>query len=199
MYNLQRPMPYIVIWRRRLKQERNLYNMSEVKILHEKKTGQDRHWKNYIAKDYLGSHNLEKGEEMLLTIAKFEGEEMVQTPEGKEPKLVLYFTENVPKFILNNTNASMLGHLYGNHPSGWIGKKIQVYIARVKAFGKEQDALRIRDYKPEPDVDVAGSLALLNEAINLAELKQIFSSLSVSARNHPKVVARKDELKSTLQ
>lgn len=170
-----------------------------VKILTKTEQGQDRHWKNFLDKAYLGSHNLEKGEELLLTIAKFEGEEMVQTQEGKQPKQVLYFVEDVPKFIMNITNGTIIAHLYGNAPSGWIGKKIQIYSARVKAFGKEQNALRVRDFIPEPSVDIDGSVATLRKATNLAELKEAFSKLPRSAQNNEQVVAVKDKLKGILK
>lgn len=169
------------------------------KIITEKIKGLNRHWRNYQDRDYLGSQNLEKGEELLLTIEKFEGEEMVQTQEGKQIKQVLYFAEDVPKLILNMTNGNTIARLYGNHPVDWIGKKIQLYPARVKAFGKEQDALRIRDFIPEMSVNVEGSISLLRQSTTLAGLKEVFSKLPKSAQNHAEVVAVKDELKVSLK
>ena len=86
----------------------------ETKIITKKVKGNNRHWKNFLDKEYLGSHNLEKGEEMLLTIAKFEGEENVMGQDGKETvKQVLYFKEDAPKMILNITNGSTIAHLCG--------------------------------------------------------------------------------------
>ena len=70
------------------------------KILTAKQKGINRHWKNFLDKDYLGSHNLEEGEELLVTIARFEGEEEVQSADGKKsPKTVLYFKEKVPTAV----------------------------------------------------------------------------------------------------
>lgn len=171
----------------------------DVKILTKVEKGANRHWKNFLDKDYLGSHNLEKGEEMLLTISKFEGEEEVTTAEGKKEKQVLYFKEDVPKMILNITNGNMLTQLYGSHPEQWIGKQIQVYAARVKAFGKEQDALRIRDFVPKIAVDVDAYTSKLMEAKNLDDLKRIWTSFPVSARNNKELITRKDNLKGTLK
>lgn len=170
----------------------------DVKILTSKQKGTNRHWKNFLDKDYLGSHNLEKGEEMLLTIEKFEGEEEVTTAEGKKVKQVLYFKEDVPKMILNITNGNILANLYGSHPEQWIGKQIQIYAASVKAFGKVQDALRIRDFVPKIKVDVAGYTAKLAAAKNLEELKTIWSKFPVSARNDKDLIKSKDELKNKL-
>lgn len=170
------------------------------KILNKKVKGNNRHWKNYLDKNYLGAHNLEAGEEFLLTIEKFEGEELVQTTDGsKSSKQVLYFKEDKPKMILNITNATIIASLYGNHPEDWIGKQIQVYSASVKAFGKQQDALRIRDFKPKTEVDTQEFKKKLSVASNLEELKTLWSSVPVSAREDKALIAFKDELKSKLK
>lgn len=171
----------------------------DTKIITQKVKGTDRHWKNYLDKDYLGSHNLEKGEEMLLTIAKFEGEEEVQSSDGsKKPKPVLYFQEDVPKMIMNITNGNTISSLYGSHPDGWVGKQIQVYATPVKAFGKLQDALRVRDFIPKITVDVSTYKTQLEKATNLDELKKIWVSFPVSVRNNKDVEAEKDIIKDKL-
>lgn len=172
--------------------------MSGTKIIQKVEKGLNRHWKNFVDKDYLGAHNLEKGEEMLLTIAKFVGEEEVKTAEGKTPKPVLYFKENVPKMIMNITNGNTITSLYGSHPEQWIGKQVQVYSASVKAFGKVQDALRIRDFIPKIEVNVADYKVKLDKATTLEELKTIWSSFPKSAQNDAQVIAIKDGLKTKL-
>lgn len=143
----------------------------------------NRHWLNFKDKDYLGSHNLEEGEEMLLTIARFEGEEKVKTADGEKTSMVLYFEEDKQKMILNITNGTTLASLYGSHPEDWIGKQIQVYAASVKAFGKVQDALRIRDFKPKQDVNLSQCIEMLKTASTLAELKTMWEALKVSERS----------------
>jgi len=170
----------------------------DVRLLSKKEKGANRHWKNFLDKDYLGSHNLEKGEEMLLTIEKFEGEEEVMTADGKKVKQVLYFKEDAPKMILNITNGNTLTNLYGSHPDGWVGKQIQVYATPVKAFGKLQDALRIRDFIPKIAVDADAYAAKLAKATTLDELKKIWGAFPVSARNDKGLISRKDELKAKL-
>ena len=170
------------------------------KIIKKKEKGLSRHWKNYLDKNYLGSHNLEEGEEFLLTIAKFEGEEMVQTADGsKTSKQVLYFKEDKPKMILNITNATTLSSLYGNHPENWIGKQIQIYTANVKAFGKMQDALRIRDFIPKIEVDVLEYGLKMDAATTVEELKTIWSGFPVSVRNNEEMIALKDKVKARLK
>lgn len=172
------------------------------KILNKKEKGLNRHWKNYIDKDYLGSHNLEEGEEMLLTIVKFDGEELVQKHDGKKDekvaKQVLYFKEEVPKMIINITNATTIANLYGSHPDQWIGKKIQVYGTPVKAFGKTQDALRIRDFPPRENLEVSSYVKQLEVAKSHAELKAIWITFPVHVRENSELIKEKDSLKAIL-
>ena len=170
------------------------------KIIKKKEKGTNRHWKNFLDKNYLGSHNLEEGEELLVTIEKFEGEEEVKNTDGKSNlKTVLYFKENVPKMIMNITNGNTISALYGSHPDKWIGKQIQIFATPVKAFGKTQDALRIRDFIPKIAVNSEEYIAKLGVAKTLDELKNIFKSLPVSAQKDSLVVAKKDELKLILK
>jgi len=170
----------------------------EVKILNKKIKAGNRHWKNYVDKEYLGSHNLEEGEEMQMTIAEFEGEEEVTTQDGKKTARVLYFKEDVPKMIINITNGNTLAHLYGSHPDDWVGKAIQVYATPVKAFGKTQDAIRIRDFIPRRDIDSDKHGKVLDGAKTLAELQAIWVKLPASVRNDAEMIKKKDALKAKL-
>ena len=167
------------------------------KIIKKVEKAGNRHWKNYIDKNYLGSHNLESGEEMLLTIAKFVGEEPVQGADGsKSIKTVLYFKENVPKMIMNITNGNTLTALYGSHPDGWIGKQIQIFATPVKAFGKVQDALRIRDVIPAQKIDNKEALLKIGGAKTQEELKTIFLGLTTEERNDKEVLRITNNLKA---
>lgn len=171
---------------------------NSTKILNKKVKALNRHWKNYRDKDYIGSHNLEAGEEMLLTISKFEGEEKVKTADGEKVAQVLYFKEDVPKMIMNVTNGNTISSLYGSHPDQWIGKQIQIYVAsNVKSFGKNQDALRIRDFIPQRTLDPRFVLEL-EKSTDLDSLKTIWSSFPESVRNDQEMIAKKDVLKNKL-
>jgi len=167
------------------------------KIITKKEKGGNRHWKNFLDKDYLGSHNLEKGEELLVTIDKFEGEEQVKGTDGKaQEKPVLYFKEDVPKMILNITNGNTISALYGSHPDGWIGKKIQIFATPVKAFGKVQDALRIRDVIPAGKIDNTEAIRKLEMATDKETLKATYLGLSTEERNDKAVIKLANELKA---
>lgn len=172
--------------------------MNDIKIISKKEKGTNRHWKNFVDKDYLGSHNLEKGEEMLLTISKFEGEEEVTTADGKKSKQVLYFKEPVPKMIMNITNGNTLTQLYGSHPDNWIGKQIQVFATEVKAFGKVQDALRIRDFIPKHIIDVQSYVLKLKVAKTVSEMTDIWKLFPSSVRNDKDLIAEAKSLKAIM-
>jgi hypothetical protein len=168
------------------------------KIIKKTEKSLNRHWKNFLDKDYLGSHNLEEDEDMILTIADFKGDELVktkETPKG-EAKIVLYFKENVQKMILNITNANTISSMYGTHPASWIGKKIQIYVREIRAFGVEQPALRIRDVIPKESVDNAAALRKIGECKDNAQLKDAFLSLSESERNDIAVIKLTNNLKA---
>jgi len=170
------------------------------KIINKKIKGENRHWKNFLDKNYLGSHNLEEGEELLVTIQNFKGEEEVKNTEGKTSlKTVLYFKEEVPKMIMNITNGNTISNLYGSHPDKWIGKQIQLFATPVKAFGKTQDALRVRDFIPKIQVDVTQYITKLNTVKTLEELKSIFTLFPKSAQTNTEVVVEKDKLKLILK
>ncbi|MFA9263017.1 MAG: hypothetical protein ACEQSB_06765 [Undibacterium sp.] len=175
---------------------------AKTKIITKKEKATNRYWKNFVDKQYLGSHNLEVGEEMLLTIAKFEGEELVQKIDGKNnekvAKQVLYFKEDVPKMILNITNGNTLSNLYGSHPDQWVGKKIQLYAASVKAFGKTQDALRIRDFVPQVSVDVSSFKKKLDACKDLDELAKVWRAFPPHVRENSELFKAKEELKAIL-
>lgn len=170
------------------------------KIIKKKEKGINRHWKNFLDKNYLGSHNLEIGEELLVTVDRLEGEEEVKdTKGGKSVKPVLYFKEEVPKMIMNITNGNTISALYGSHPDKWVGRQIQVYSTQVP-FGKKQvDGLRIRDFIPKINVNSNAHIEKLLTATTLEELATIWKSLPTSAQKSDAVVAKKDELKLILK
>ena len=166
------------------------------KIINKKIKGANRHWKNFIDKNYLGSHNLEAGEELLVTIEKFEGEETVKNADGNTSlKTVLYFKEDVPKMIMNITNGNTISALYGSHPEQWIGKQIQIFATPVRAFGKTQDALRIRDVVPKQAIDNKEAITKINATKTAEELKATYLALSEQERNDKEVIKLANKLK----
>lgn len=109
------------------------------------------HWKKLHNPDYLGSYALEPGQELVVTI-KLVRKEMVTGPDGKKEECtVLHFIEKDAKpLILNATNAKAIQKLYKTpYIEDWQGRKIQLYVETVRAFGEMVEALRIRPFIPK--------------------------------------------------
>ena len=98
---------------------------------------------------YLGSWDCTEGE-LILTIADFK-EEVIEGDKGrKERKCIMYFAEkDVRPMVVNLTNRKMLAKLYHTTDSNKLkGKLVKIGTERVRAFGAEHDALRIRPVVP---------------------------------------------------
>lgn len=107
------------------------------------------HWKKAFNPDYLGAYSLDPGQELILTIKNLKTEK-VKNADGREDEcLVCHFSEPVKPMILNVTNCKIIHRLYSTpYVEEWVGKQIQVYVAKVKAFGDTVDALRVRPFVP---------------------------------------------------
>lgn len=109
------------------------------------------HWKKLTNPDYLGAYALDEGEELIATI-DFVQEETVTGPDGKKENCtVIHFKEpDIKPMILNVTNAKRITKAYKTpYIENWAGKKIQIYVENVRAFGEVVEALRVRDTIPK--------------------------------------------------
>lgn len=107
------------------------------------------HWKKLTNPNYLGAYSIEDGKDLILTI-DYVREETVTGADGKKDDCVVcHFHEKVKPMILNSTNMKTITKLYDTpFIENWHGKKIQVGIEKVKAFGEIVEALRVRKIKP---------------------------------------------------
>ena len=71
-------------------------------------------------------------------------EERVGAPPKDEDKYVMWFEGKTKGLILNKTNGQAVGQLYGDETDNWMGKRVQLYVTQVRAFGAIHDAIRIR-------------------------------------------------------
>lgn len=107
------------------------------------------HWKKLMNPDYLGGYALTPGQDIIATIKSVGNEEVTGTDGKKEICSVIHFVEDVKPMILNATNNKTIAKLFKTpYIELWTGKKIQIYTAKVTAFGQEWDALRIRPFLP---------------------------------------------------
>ena len=106
---------------------------------------QTTHWRNLFESKsmLLGSHNLNEGEELVAQIQTVSVQEIKNT-NGKKEKVPVVNFFNAPPMVLNITNSKTIESLYGPYAHNWEGRYIQIFATKVKAFGLEQMALRIR-------------------------------------------------------
>jgi len=108
------------------------------------------HWKKLTNPDYLGAYALEPGQDITATIKSVKVENIIGADGKKEDCTVMRFVEAVKPMILNVTNAKTLEKLFKTpYIEEWSGKKIQIGVESVKAFGDVVDALRIRKITPK--------------------------------------------------
>lgn len=112
----------------------------------EKLTGD---YRKFMDKNYLGSWDIPDEDDLILTIASVEQNE-VQNQQGKEIKLTLHFVEDYKPLIMNSTNCERINSAYGSPKvEDWVGKRIALTTEKVPAFGSVKDAVRIRPYAPK--------------------------------------------------
>lgn len=109
------------------------------------------HWKKLTNPDYLGAYALEDGRDVVLTISHVREEQVIGTDGKKENCPVCYFAERgVKPMILNSTNMKTITKLFGTpYIEDWAGRKIQIGVEKVKAFGEVVEALRVRKFAPK--------------------------------------------------
>ena len=156
------------------------------------------HYKTLQDPDYIGAYSLDKDgtyvdKDVLITMVE---KKKIKTTEGDEECIVATLKGEKP-MILNATNCKMLTKLFKSpHIEHWVGKPITLYVRKVKAWGDDVDALRIRDVLPvTKKIDPTKFIEALDKATNLDELKKIYAGLSKVDREIPEVVKKKDELK----
>jgi hypothetical protein len=117
------------------------------------------HWKKLINPDYLGAYSLDNGQGGYVTIVATIGSAKVENvtgPDGKkEDCVVMRFKESrignidMKPMIVNTTNMKTLEKLFKTpYIEDWAGRKIEIGVESVKAFGDVVDALRIKKRLP---------------------------------------------------
>jgi len=108
------------------------------------------HWRKNFSMDWMGSYSLPEGKDIIVTIKESKKDKVTGPTGKKEECFVCYFTEYEKGMILNRTNCKTLEKLFKSpYPVDWIGKKIQLGIDTVSAFGESVEALRIRPIIPK--------------------------------------------------
>ena len=109
------------------------------------------HWKKLTNPNYIGSWDFQKDEERILTISRVVQEEVFNPSDNsKKHCIVAHFAEDSKPMVLNKTNCKTIQTLY-NTPiiEEWAGCKVIVKVEKVRAFGKMEDGLRVKNQKPK--------------------------------------------------
>ena len=131
------------------------------------------HWKKLTNPNYLGAYAFEAGEEKIVTIDFVEQEEVISTDGKTEVCIVAHLAGEKP-LILNKTNCKAISRLLGTpYIEEWSGHRITLAVQRVKAFGEETDAVRVKPKLPGEICEKCGKeirAGLGHSAAEVAEL-----------------------------
>jgi hypothetical protein len=155
------------------------------------------HWKTLFPNKMmlLGSQNLNEGEELIAEIKSVDVEEIRNQSGDTELVPIAKFT-NAPPMVLNITNTRTIANLYGDCYEGWTGKSIQLFATKVKAFGKEGLALRVREAIPDTSEDIESYEIALRSCNSMSELQKEFTQIPKHLK--PKMITVKNEMKENL-
>ena len=126
---------------------------------------------NFINSDLIG----DKGAEKVVTIKDIDFAECYdEKTKQKVQKQSVFFEETKP-LVLNKTNSKKLKKLFSpnsDNPRDAIGHKVVLKVERIKAFGKEVDAIRIQEYSEEK-CPICGKAILPYAGKSVAQIKEI--------------------------
>jgi len=83
------------------------------------------------------------GRDLTVTITDIDTEEV---GHYRDKKPVLYFDGGHKPLVMNKTNATSIGKLYGGNTRDWIGKKITLFETDVQFRGEWVKSVRVRPY-----------------------------------------------------
>lgn len=158
---------------------------------------QTTHWKNLFPSKtmLLGSHNLNPGEELIATIKDVTVQD-IKNQKGDTERVAVARFENAPPMVLNITNSRTIANLYGELYDHWGGHSIQIYATKVKAFGQETMALRIREAIPDTNQDIEAHEHTLRACTAIGDLQKAFTAIPKHLK--PRLVSVKDEMKEQI-
>ena len=112
------------------------------------------HWKKLTNPNYLGAYAFEQNEEKVGTIDRVVQETVTGSDGQKDECIICYFREkNLKPLILNKENCKTITKMYDTpYIENWAGKKITMFVKKVKAFGDVVDAVRIKSKAPDAKV-----------------------------------------------
>lgn len=141
------------------------------------------HWKKLTNPDYLGTWDLQEGEEKVIKILSV-SQEIVKGADGKGAECIVAKVKDNKPLILNKTNCKILTKLFKSpHIQHWVGRDVIIYTEHnVKAFGDLVDALRIKptvpqlpELKPDSPKWEGARKAIQDGTVTIAAIKKTYS------------------------
>lgn len=160
------------------------------------------HWKKVFNSDYLGSCDIEQGQDLKAVIKSVSVRKVKNTDGKEQERNVAEFTDRALKpMILNATNCKIVKK-FAKSPyiNDWVNIPVQIYVKDdIKAFGDITEGLRIRETQPtitKPELTQASAawpnaVKFIRDGHKIEEIK---SKYFISADNEAELV-----LQSTLQ
>lgn len=133
-------------------------------------------WEKIIDPNFLSAEIIgEVGAEKVVTIKDIDFAECYdEKTKQKVQKQSVFFEETKP-LVLNKTNSKKLKKLFSpnsDDPREAIGHKVVLKVERIRAFGKEVDAIRIQEYSEEK-CPICGKAVLPYAGKSVAQIKEI--------------------------
>ena len=106
-------------------------------------------YRSLYDKDFIGAWDI-KDADMVITITKVIGGQLVGQGGKKSKKPVIYFRGSEKGFAVNATNGKAIATMYGTHIENWVGKKIALYksMTRNPNGDGEVECVRVRPQIP---------------------------------------------------
>ncbi len=108
------------------------------------------HFRKFMDNELLGAWDLPEDRDVVVTISKVVGGDLVGIGGKKSKKPVVTFVGKEKKMVFNVTNCKALAGMYGNHVEKWEGKKISLYTATARDpnGGPDVPCIRVRPTIP---------------------------------------------------
>lgn len=130
---------------------------------------------NFISAELIGTAGAEK----VVTITNIDFAECYDEQSKKKVEKQTVFFEECKPLVLNKTNSRALKKIFSpndDDPSKCVGHKVRLCVESIKAFGKQTDAIRIKEYS-EVKCEDCGN------AILPASGKSVEQLIEISKRN----------------
>lgn len=108
------------------------------------------HYKKLRDVNYIGAFELmpEDGKTIELVV-KITGVKKEELKNAEKTQGMVLHLEGQKPMIVNAVNAKAITKVAGSpYVEDWVGKYITLYVVKIRAFGENMEALRVRDKAP---------------------------------------------------